>query len=68
MGKVSLLKRRDKRGNKRIFKAAPSCNSNINSNTVLDFSLKKKKQKHSIYCRNVFKTQSKFYDGTFLQK
>ena len=45
MGKVSLLKRRDKRGNKRIFKAAPPCNSNINSNTVLDFFLKKKETK-----------------------
>ena len=61
MGKVSLLKRRDKRGNKRIFKAAPSCNSNINSNTVLDFSLKKKKQKHSIYCRNVFNSMMEHF-------
>ena len=42
MGKVSLLKRRDKRGNKRIFKAAPSCNSNINSNAVLTFPSKKR--------------------------
>ena len=42
MGKVSLLKRRDKRGNKRIFKATPSCNSNINSNTVLTFPSKKR--------------------------